>query len=78
MTDLEIDSKLTTLKSLFSHLKNKDVFLNQSRTLLSSRLLMKTSLNTEMEKVFISKLKLEVGYNSVRKMETMFKDMDIS
>ena len=31
-----------------------------------------------MEKVFISKLKLEVGYNSVRKMETMFKDMDIS
>ncbi len=31
-----------------------------------------------MEKVLISKLKIEVGYNSVRKMENMFKDMENS
>jgi len=31
-----------------------------------------------MEKSLISKLKIEVGYNSVRKMENMFKDMENS
>jgi glycine cleavage system regulatory protein len=31
-----------------------------------------------MEKNLISKLKIEVGFNSVRKMETMFKDMEAS
>lgn len=78
MTDQDIGTKLDTIKSIFSHIKNKDVFLNQARNLLAERLLKKNSLNTEMEKVLISKLKIEVGYNSVRKMENMFKDMENS
>lgn len=78
MSDQDIELKLNTIKLIFSHIKNKDIFLWHAQNLLASRLLSKLSLNTEMEKSLISKLKIEVGYNSVRKMETMFKDMENS
>ncbi len=78
MNDQDIEDTLNIVKSLFSHMKNKDVFLKNALNLLSYRLLTKSSLNTNMEKMFISKLKIEVGFNSVRKMETMFKDMEQS
>jgi len=35
LSDLEIESRLNTIKNLFGHMRNKDIFLNKARNLLS-------------------------------------------
>jgi cullin 3 len=63
---------------LFRHVKEKDAFHEYYKNHLAKRLLSQRSASDDAEKLFISKLKKEFGYQFTAKLEGMFKDVKIS
>eukprot|EP01029_Cantina_marsupialis_P007579 TRINITY_DN184_c0_g3_i2.p1 TRINITY_DN184_c0_g3~~TRINITY_DN184_c0_g3_i2.p1 ORF type:complete len:739 (+),score=206.46 TRINITY_DN184_c0_g3_i2:70-2286(+) len=78
LSDTEIDEVLNNVIRLFRYLQDKDVFEDFARKSLGKRVLMKSSVDNDVEKKFISKLKNECGHTYTHKMENMFKDVDAS
>ena len=78
MSQDQIEEELNAIIRLFCCLNNRDVFIRAYSKFQASRLLDKTSLNTEMEQSMISKLKVECGFNTVSKLSRMFTDMETS
>jgi cullin 3 len=78
MSESEIEDKLEAVIRLFRCLHNRDVFIKAYTKHQASRLLNKTSLNTDSEQSMISKLKIESGFNTIQKLTRMFTDMDLS
>lgn len=74
----EMDSRVTQVIALFRYLQDKDVFEEFYKLLLAKRLLSGRGTSDEAEKLVISKLKAECGYQFTSKLEGMFKDMSIS
>lgn len=64
--------------SLFSLLRDKDIFLESYKRSLSKRLLNKCAPFQDVEDMFITKLKQEVGQQAIQKLLAMFTDMMIS
>lgn len=64
--------------SLFSHLRDKDVFLEAYRRALAQRLLNKCSASNEEEENFVAKLTLESGHYATRRLAAMLADMTLS
>ena len=71
----EIDGQLDTIVRLFCCLHGRDVFINSYTGLLASRLLNKTSVSDDAEKLLVTKLAIECGHNTVNKIKTMFEDI---
>lgn len=63
---------------IFRHIREKDAFHEYYKNHLSKRLLQIRSCSEDIEKLFISKLKKEFGYQYTAKLEGMFKDMKLS
>lgn len=78
MSEEQIEEELNAIIRLFCCLHNRDVFIRAYTKFQASRLLEKTSLNTEQEQNMISKLKVECGFNTVSKLSRMFTDMELS
>lgn len=78
LNDEAISSLFDRTLEIFRLLNDKDQFENFYRAGLSRRLLTASSLNDEAEKLMISKLKKECGYQYTQKMEIMLKDMKVS
>ncbi|KAG7396590.1 Cullin-3 [Phytophthora boehmeriae] len=74
----ELDTRVTQVIALFRYLQDKDVFEEFYKVLLAKRLLNSRGTSDEAEKLVISKLKAECGYQFTSKLEGMFKDMSIS
>lgn len=74
----EMDTRVTQIIALFRYLQDKDVFEEFYKILLAKRLLNSRGTSDEAEKLVISKLKAECGYQFTSKLEGMFKDMSIS
>ncbi|KAL8006350.1 putative cullin protein, neddylation [Plasmopara halstedii] len=74
----EMDTRVTHAIALFRYLQDKDVFEEFYKVLLAKRLLNSRGTSDEAEKLVISKLKAECGYQFTSKLEGMFKDMSIS
>ncbi|GMF15520.1 unnamed protein product [Phytophthora lilii] len=74
----EMDTRVTQVIALFRYLQDKDVFEEFYKVLLAKRLLNSRGTSDEAEKLVISKLKAECGYQFTSKLEGMFKDMSIS
>jgi cullin 3 len=74
----EMDTRVTQVIALFRYLQDKDVFEEFYKLLLAKRLLNARGTSDEAEKLVISKLKAECGYQFTSKLEGMFKDMSIS
>ncbi|CAI5707445.1 unnamed protein product [Peronospora effusa] len=74
----EMDGRVTQVIALFRYLQDKDVFEEFYKVLLAKRLLNSRGTSDEAEKLVISKLKAECGYQFTSKLEGMFKDMSIS
>ncbi|RLN72917.1 hypothetical protein BBJ28_00016468 [Nothophytophthora sp. Chile5] len=74
----ELDTRVTQIIALFRYLQDKDVFEEFYKILLAKRLLNSRGASDEAEKLVISKLKAECGYQFTSKLEGMFKDMSIS
>ena len=78
MSENEIEENLDAVIRLFRCLHNRDIFIKAYTKHQASRLLNKTSLNTDAEQSMISKLKIESGFNTIQKLSRMFTDMDLS
>lgn len=74
----ELDARVAQVIALFRYLQDKDVFEEFYKTLLAKRLLHSRGTSDEAERIVISKLKAECGYQFTSKLEGMFKDMSIS
>uniref|UniRef100_A0AAV1TSZ1 Cullin family profile domain-containing protein n=1 Tax=Peronospora matthiolae TaxID=2874970 RepID=A0AAV1TSZ1_9STRA len=74
----EMDTRVSHVIALFRYLQDKDVFEEFYKVLLAKRLLNSRGSSDEAEKLVISKLKAECGYQFTSKLEGMFKDMSIS
>mmetsp|Transcript_17427 Transcript_17427/g.17161 ORF Transcript_17427/g.17161 Transcript_17427/m.17161 type:complete len:124 (-) Transcript_17427:686-1057(-) len=78
LKDDEISTLFDKILEIFRLLTEKDEFEGFYRNNLSRRLLTNTTINEEAEKMMISKLKVECGFQYTSKLETMMKDMTIS
>mmetsp|Transcript_13328 Transcript_13328/g.25129 ORF Transcript_13328/g.25129 Transcript_13328/m.25129 type:complete len:779 (+) Transcript_13328:73-2409(+) len=77
-SDVEIDTSLEQVVTVFRFLQDKDVFENFYKQHLARRLLTGRSVSDEAEKSMISKLKSECGHQYTSKLEGMFQDMKLS
>merc|ERR1712137_109294 len=77
-SEAELEGKLDSIIVLFRLMSGKDIFQAFYRTDLAKRLLIGKSVNEELEKLMISKLKIECGANFTSKLEGMFKDIQVS
>ncbi|KAF1317887.1 Cullin family protein, partial [Globisporangium splendens] len=74
----DLDTRVGQVIALFRYLQDKDVFEEFYKSLLAKRLLNSRGTSDEAEKIVISKLKAECGYQFTSRLEGMFKDMSIS
>lgn len=76
--DDQLDTFFDHVIMVFRHVKEKDVFEKYYKEHLSLRLLEERSASDDAEKLFLTKLKTEFGFQFTSKLEGMFKDMKIS
>ncbi len=77
-SDEEINLIADQLIKLFCCLHSRDTFIGSYQKFFANRLLDKTFENKEAEILFLQKLKIQCGHNIVFKLESMFKDINIS
>lgn len=78
MTDEELDHLMDKLMVIFRFIQGKDVFEAFYKKDLAKRLLLGRSTNVDAEKAMISKLKSVCGAAFTNKLESMFKDTELS
>ena len=72
----EIEGTLNDIISIFKNINSKLVFQTESEKKMSDRLIKGSSLNSNAEKMLISKLKQENGVTYVSKMNEMINDLE--
>lgn len=77
-TDEEMEQALEKTLILFRYLTDKDKFERYYKNHLARRLLYGRSANDDAERNMVTKLKAEMGYQFVQKLEGMFTDMRLS
>jgi len=77
-TDEELENLLNQVMILLSYIHGKDVFQAFYKKDLAKRLLLGQSASTDVEKSMIAKIKLECGAIYTSKLESMFKDIELS
>lgn len=70
LSEAEIESKLDSVVGLLTYVKDKDIFGEAYRRLLSTRLMNNRSASDEMEKVMVGKLKMKCGSSFTYHMES--------
>ena len=63
---------------LFTYIVDKDIFVDYYRKYLCKRLLSQKTLNIDIEKLIISKIKIECGLQLTSKIEGMINDLLLS
>ena len=63
---------------LFSHLVDKDIFIQSFKNYLARRLLSEKSESTDYEKSIVAKLKINVGRQVTDSIEGMMNDLDLA
>eukprot|EP00823_Brevimastigomonas_motovehiculus_P006923 TRINITY_DN5949_c0_g1_i1.p1 TRINITY_DN5949_c0_g1~~TRINITY_DN5949_c0_g1_i1.p1 ORF type:complete len:757 (+),score=176.94 TRINITY_DN5949_c0_g1_i1:117-2387(+) len=75
LTEKAIEIQLNNVVQLFAYLRDKDLYAEIYRNLLSKRLLLGRSASTDAEKSMIGRLKLRCGAQFTSKLEGMLNDM---
>eukprot|EP00871_Galdieria_phlegrea_P003715 jgi/Galph1/4344/GphlegSOOS_G3022.1 len=78
LSETQIEERLDQAIKLFSYLSEKDLFGEFYRKQLSKRLLFQRSLSEDLERSFITKLKMTCGSQYTSKLEGMVTDMHLS
>ena len=78
LSDAEVENVLDKAMILFQCLQEKDSFEEYYKRHLARRLLNQKSVSDDLEKMMISKVKSECGFQFTSKLEVMFKDMTLS
>ena len=74
----ELDKALEKIVQLFTHLIDKDLFVEVFRSYLSKRLLNEKSVSPDAEKQMISYIKLSCGPLFTKKLEGMLSDLALA
>lgn len=77
-SEAETDRVLEKAIVLLRYIVDKDMFERYYKKHLCKRLLMNKSLSVDVEREMIRKMKVELGNSFVSKLESMFKDMQLS
>jgi cullin-4 len=77
-TEAELNMTLDKIITMFRYVQGKDVFEVFFKKDLARRLLLGRSVSVEAEKSFVARLKQECGSSFTSRLESMFKDMEIS
>lgn len=77
-TDKAVELSVDRMVAVLRHIRDKDIFESFYKNQLSRRLLGQKSVSEESEKLMISKLKAEYGYQFTSKLERMFSDIAVS
>ena len=75
-SEQDINSSLNDIINLFKNLNSKYVFQKETEKKMSDRLIKRSTLSINNEKIFVSKLKQESDNSLVSKMVTMLSDLD--
>ena len=75
VSEQEIENRLDSIVRLFCCLYGRDTFISSYSNLLANRLLNKTSVSDDAEKLMIKKLQVECGHNTINKIKTMMSDI---
>lgn len=76
--DDEVEAKLDGVMTLFRLIHDKDAFQRYYQLHLTKRLLHGKAANSDAERSFIAKMKMDCGYMFTSKMEVMFNDIKTS
>ena len=78
MQESDVESRINAVISVVVCLADRDVFITHYTHLLSYRLLNEKSVSDEAEQIMIKKLALECGHSMVRRIISMFQDINLS
>jgi len=78
LSEAGIAKEVDNMIHIFRYLSDKDVFESFYKTHLAKRLLGGRSVSDDAEKMMVTRLKAECGYQFTSKLEGMFNDMAIS
>jgi cullin 1 len=76
MIKTNFEDMIGQLISLFSHVIDKDLFLEVYRNYLARRILSDKHEDIEYEKIFITNLKLNCGFTIINKLEGIINDFE--
>lgn len=74
----QYEEYLSKIVQLFTHLIDKDLFIEVFRSYLAKRLLNEKSLSIDHEKTMISHLKMSCGPQFTKKLEGMLTDLSLA
>lgn len=74
----DLENEVNATLSLFQLVVDKDLFENMYKMLMGKRILQGRGVDLDVEKMVLSKLKAECGYQFTSKMEGMLTDLKVS
>ncbi len=74
----EYELHLEQIVKLFSHLSDKDIFIQSFKNFLARRLLSEKSESIDYEKSIVTKLKINCGRQVTDSIEGMMNDLEIA
>lgn len=75
--DIDVETYIENTSKIFSHLEDKDIFIEVYRVQLA-RWLLNDKVVFEFEKQFIGKIKMLCGTQYTSKLEGMISDMNLA
>lgn len=78
ISEQEQEEMIKKVVALFTHLGDKDVFIEVYRNLLARRLLNEKCESIDLEKMMITQIKLTCGANMTKRCEGMLSDLVIA
>ena len=74
----QFEAQLEKVVKLFSHLTDKDIFIEQFKNLMARRLLLEKSESIDYERCIVTKLKMNCGRQVTDSIEGMMNDLEIA
>lgn len=74
----QFETHLERVVMLFSHLTDKDIFIESFKNFLARRLLCEKSESIDYEKSIVTKLKVNCGRQVTDSIEGMMNDLDLA
>jgi len=74
----EVEEHLEKFVKLFSHLTDKDIFIESFKNLMAKRLLSEKSESIDFERCIVTKLKVNCGRQVTDSIEGMMNDLELA
>lgn len=78
LSETELETIITNALDVFRYLFDRDIFERHYKLSLAKRLLLGKTISHDIERLVLTRLKNDCGYQFTSKMEGMFNDMRVS